>query len=629
MPSEGTPLQGGLTVEQTFELAATLQQEYMDAPSAEKVPLLAQAISLYELLLRVLTEREYPTVWALVQNNLGAAHNQLPTGDRGGNLKQAIGCYEAALRVYTERKFPAQWARTQNNLGAAYSQLPVGNRSGNLERAIDCYEAALRIYTEQEFPTDWATIQINLGFAYRDLPIGNRGRNLEREIDCYEAALGVYTERQFPAQWAMTQNNLGTAYSHLPMNRGGNLERAIGCYEAALRVRTEREFPADWAGTQNNLGNAYSQLPIGDRGRNLDRAIGCYEAALRVYTEQEFPADWATAQHNLGTTYSELATGDQGRDLERAIGCFEAALRVRTPEALPLECRRTLNNLGSALFHIQRWEQALTAYVRALEVTESVRAEALDESGRRWTLAESWQIFERGVVSAMRAERHVQALELAGRGKARNLADHLWQRDQKPRGVSDEDWEQYQRWLTDAREQEQAATTPRGTHRERWGVVRDGAVLAELERLRGQIRSAEARFAALDPDYVPFARPPAIEQIREIVRASVAVLVEFRVTSEGAYVFLLGPDDEGVTKEQVVELPRVTSQFVFGELANWLQAHYSADGGWQQHLEQTTAWLYNDILKPVHERLRERYPNARRLVLAPSQGLSLLPLHAA
>jgi tetratricopeptide (TPR) repeat protein len=84
--------------------------------------------------------------WAMTQNNLGNAYQNLPTGDRGENLQRAIACYEAALRVYTEREFPMDWAMTQKNLGIAYGNLSTGDRAENLRRAIACYEAAIRGY---------------------------------------------------------------------------------------------------------------------------------------------------------------------------------------------------------------------------------------------------------------------------------------------------------------------------------------------------------------------------------------------------------------------------------------------------------------------------------------------------
>ena len=207
-----------------------------------------------------------------------------PPGTGAKNLRRAIACYKAALRVYTEADFPTDWAMTQNNLGAAYADLPTGDRGKNLRRAIACYKAALRVYTEANFPTKWAMIQNNLGIAYADFPtkwamiqnnlgidyadIKDREKSLRQAIACYEAALRVYTEADFPTKWAMIQNNLGIAYAELPADdRGTCLRQAIACYEAALRVYTEADFPTKWAMIQNNLSTAQVCL------RRLDEIV--------------------------------------------------------------------------------------------------------------------------------------------------------------------------------------------------------------------------------------------------------------------------------------------------------------------------------------------------------------------
>jgi tetratricopeptide (TPR) repeat protein len=54
------------------------------------------------------------------------------------NLRCAIACYEAALRVRTESDFPSDWAMTQNNLGLAFRDL------GNLDDAAEAFESAAR-----------------------------------------------------------------------------------------------------------------------------------------------------------------------------------------------------------------------------------------------------------------------------------------------------------------------------------------------------------------------------------------------------------------------------------------------------------------------------------------------------
>jgi hypothetical protein len=134
--------------------ALRLHKDFMQAPAANKIPGLLEAIQYYQLILNIFTEWDFPVDWAMTQTNLGIAYQNFPTGDRGQHLTRAIACYEAALRVYTERDFPVDWATTQTNLGNAYQNFSTGDRGQHLTRAIACYEAALRVRTAETLPFD-------------------------------------------------------------------------------------------------------------------------------------------------------------------------------------------------------------------------------------------------------------------------------------------------------------------------------------------------------------------------------------------------------------------------------------------------------------------------------------------
>ena len=76
----------------------------------------------------------------MTQYNLGNAYSDLPTGDRSENLHRAIACYESALRVYTEADFPSDWAMTQFNLGLALRE------EKRLDESVQAFECAARSY---------------------------------------------------------------------------------------------------------------------------------------------------------------------------------------------------------------------------------------------------------------------------------------------------------------------------------------------------------------------------------------------------------------------------------------------------------------------------------------------------
>ena len=328
-----------------------LGSAWIDMPTGDRTANLEKAINHSEAALRVLTEQQFPRDWASVQTGLGCAWIGMPTGDRAANLEKGINHYEAALRVYTENEFPRDWARVQNNLAAAWIGMPTGDRAANLEKGINHFEAALCFYTEKEFPQDWAMVQNNLAATWIGMLTGDRAANLEKAINHSEAALRVYTEKEFPQDWARVQNNLAAAWNNMRTgDRTANLEKAINHYEAALRVYTEKEFPRDWANAQDGLGSAWIDMRTGDRTANLEKAINHREAALRVLTEQQFPRDWARVQYNLGAVWYCLPTNDSTANLEKATACFEAALRVFTEQQFPEDWARVQYRLG-AVWH--------------------------------------------------------------------------------------------------------------------------------------------------------------------------------------------------------------------------------------------------------------------------------------
>jgi hypothetical protein len=67
-------------------------------------------------------------------------------GVRSENLQRGIAGYEAALALFTHASYPAPWALIQNNLGAAYEELQTGDRAENLRNAIFDRSAVLRIH---------------------------------------------------------------------------------------------------------------------------------------------------------------------------------------------------------------------------------------------------------------------------------------------------------------------------------------------------------------------------------------------------------------------------------------------------------------------------------------------------
>ncbi len=259
-------------------------------------------------------------------------------------------------------------------------------------------------------------------------------------------------------------------------------------------------------------------------------------------------------------------------------------------------------------------------------------------------------VFERAVLCAMRTEQFALALTLTERGKTRGLADHLARREVKPHGVSEAEWQECRKRLSAGAELERglsgssAAEGDARLPRERGAAIHPHGALGGLRSVRQSIAALEVRFREADPDYLAYAPPLEMGDIAGLAAAAGAVIVEFRVTREGTYVFLVGPDEKEVTAGQVVEIPEFTDDALWQMLVGpehdtpadgWLAKYdrfrrrpASLLPDWLACVARCTRALYERLLRPVHRRLQERYPEARRLIVVPNKGLNLLPLHA-
>lgn len=284
----------------------------------------------------------------------------------GTGLAAAIELGRTNLNAVDETEDAYIWAICQNDMGAALQSLGlrVGGATGAalLAEAVTAYRDALRIHTEHEHPLDWAMTQNNLGTALNEQASGTGGAEgaalLVEAVRAYRATFRVRTEGEHPMDWAVTQNNLGTALAEQGSRTGGaegaaQLAEAVAAFRDALRVRTEGEHPLQWAMTQNNLGAALmaqcSQTGGTEGTALLAEAGAAYHAALRVYTEREHPVDWAMTLENLGLAHEALAENeacpDKGGELVRAAQCLEAALRLFDPEHMPYNFQKASASL--------------------------------------------------------------------------------------------------------------------------------------------------------------------------------------------------------------------------------------------------------------------------------------------
>jgi hypothetical protein len=82
--------------------------------------------------------------WAMTQNNLGNAYQDLPSGDRAANLRQAIACYQAAIRGYEAAGLTEEVAQLRQYIASLQQHTPPKQGIGAYVTRVKRFLVSLR-----------------------------------------------------------------------------------------------------------------------------------------------------------------------------------------------------------------------------------------------------------------------------------------------------------------------------------------------------------------------------------------------------------------------------------------------------------------------------------------------------
>ncbi|MDD4449055.1 MAG: tetratricopeptide repeat protein, partial [Methanothrix sp.] len=163
--------------------------------TAKKAALIKKTIDAYSLALQ---NEQDPIEKARIQEKIADNYYELALikiDDRRYAMRKAAEAYQETLKIRILKDFPSDYARIQNNLGAAYQTLAnVEDKAENCKKAIGAYQDALKISTLNDFPIIYAMTQDNLGIAYRTLAeVEDKAENCKKAIEAYQDALKIRT----------------------------------------------------------------------------------------------------------------------------------------------------------------------------------------------------------------------------------------------------------------------------------------------------------------------------------------------------------------------------------------------------------------------------------------------------
>jgi CHAT domain-containing protein/tetratricopeptide (TPR) repeat protein len=597
---------------------------------------LLRAVEHYEEALKVFTVERHPADWAGTQSNLAIVYGQLHLGDRAENLRRAIRAAESALQVLTLDGNPETWAATHNNLGSALSQLPDGDRADNLRRAIDHHEKSMEFWTEATFPVDWATAQHNIATCLSDMPAKDGQSLLLRAEMHLNNSLRIFTREAFPFQWARGQASLTTLSIQLAGT--GHLvaaEQAIEHARLALEVYTRESFPERWAGCQMNLGLALYSVANRQSDRNaLEKALEAFRAASEVFSPGTSPFYSGALQNGIGLTLAQM--GDAY--LEEAKRAYSRALNEWPLANFPVQRTNVLDNLGALLVRAGRHDEALAVHAELFEALRGLRSRALTRTDQSVILSEHANAYDRAIYSAVNLGRYNEALSLSEQSKSSGLVMDLARRSRCPSGVTASEWAWYQEKLAGIQSAEAVYHA----------ASRDPSRQNDFQQLSSSldlqvktITEFERSIADRDPEHPLAGKSFSIEALTEAVNRLSCIVVAFRITSEGTFIFLLGPGDQSLKKENTLCLKGINSAFWHnliwrgsGQQRGWTAGYHLWRAGqialkeWMNIIDNVLERVSRELLEPVLDKVRSRYPVTRRMVIVPNRELNILPVHA-
>jgi tetratricopeptide (TPR) repeat protein len=522
---------------------------------------------------------------------------------RSQNVKDAIKLGKEIIEVVKTYENPALRAETYELLGDCYSALSEGDRADNIERAIDFYTDALATYGQAKMSNNWAAVQNKLGANYLRRVFGKFADNAKEAIQCHDHALQVYTRSSHPPEWASTQAAIGNAFIDLAATEADAAKSAIEHYESALEILTPEQSPAAHAAAHTNLAIAWRLRRDGARADNLRKGVAHLQKALAIYDHNKNPEEWATAQGNLGTVYAELFRAGEAAVFDEADRHLRRALQTYSSEDNQSDRERIFRNLAELYSSGGRWHDAAAAYQQATELAERELLSAYTEEARRDTVWRLQRYYPELAYCLLKEGAPGEALERFEWAKTRLLAEILAD-DELLRRRSGNGYAEYQRLRLTVGRLEAEMRTPMNDGRERNTVTDDlRAARLEMNRWRSSVFGADVVTATgrLElADILALASPGGALVVPLPAREGRAVVVvrQGATAVHAGDVLELGPDD------LPLRLARGNEDREIKGFEGWL-LYMNEPQEWQRAIENIVKELWDNMLGPVHARLRE------------------------
>jgi CHAT domain-containing protein len=521
--------------------------------------------------------------------------------ERQGLFAEAFDHYERSAAISRRLDDSFTLASTLNNLGLAYY------RQGDYARALEHYRESTAIFERESNRS--ALLRTSENMAMLHHAQGDHAQAAEM----YLKVLAAHEAAKNTSGVARTLTNLSQLRS-----TEGRHDEAFAHLQRALALRESLDDRSGVAGTLNTLGIAYEEA--GDYARAIEyyeRALVIRQALGMMGAVASTLRDLAMAQEKRQAWQPALEAADRAAAAARPLGALEALWRVR------LVAGQSHRRLG-------RPDEARAAFEEAIAIVETLRGRvAGGERDRQRSFESKLRPYHALVDLFVETDKPLDALMMAERARARVLLEVLANgRAEVTKSMTAEEQEQ-ERALTSVLTSANAqmlrlranAATP---------AARITEATQRLDRARLDLEAFHTTLYAAHPELRAQrgeAPPLTTSDLRSLLRADVgAALIEFVVTSEATYLFLVracAPTDSAppdaapcvTAKRLAVSEETLTSRV--GQFRGMLASQ-------DTRFSTSARGLYDLLLAPIATSLR----GVRTLVVAPDGPLWELPMQA-
>ena len=284
------------------------------------------AIKSFQKALDINENKDTDSKKGIIWNNKGLTHCQ------NSQFQDAITCFDEAYRMDGNT-----YAYALNNKGLAYyysgkEARHKKDKEKNYKEAIKCFENVLELRpNNSDAFNNKGNVLMELGW-------------FEESKKCIDKAIELDTNN------ANAWNNRGRILANL-----SNYQEAIKYFDKAIEIKPEHKEA--W----NNKGIALAKLAIlTDEQKYFSDAEACYEKAM------EFDDKFIDANNNKAMLYVSR------KKFLKADEIIEKSLKIH--EENQEENPDTIDKKGIILFHLQKYEEALTWFKKAVKTNPSHKA---------------------------------------------------------------------------------------------------------------------------------------------------------------------------------------------------------------------------------------------------------------